>query len=276
MNVNVNDLKTTRSAGASRRIAAYFCARTIDGQRMLLERSYRLRYQVYCLERKFLNARDYPDGLEIDRFDAQALHIGAIDVHGELAGTARVVRPSDLGLPIFEHCEIVPHQTFNRCNPRLVEVGRLSVSRGYQRRHDDALLAGTAGAVRPAAGYRGAESRRHHEDVFLTLLKGLYQASKRLGATHWLAATEKSLQRLLALRGFPFHQIGPQGDYFGPVAPYQMDLQEFENVVLSGRFPALEDFLDGVDAVRPAAEACDDDAFVRSGGGSHPAPVDAV
>jgi N-acyl amino acid synthase of PEP-CTERM/exosortase system len=275
MNVNVNDLKTTRSAGAARRTAPYLCARTIDDQRTLLERSYRLRYQVYCLERKFLNAADYPDGLEIDRFDAQALHIGAIDVHGELAGTARVVRPGELALPIFERCEIVPHQTFNRSNPRLVEVGRLSVSRGYQRRRDDALLAGTASMACPTAGYRGAERRRHHEDVFLTLLKGLYQASKRVGATHWLAATEKSLQRMLAQRGFPFHQIGPQGDYFGPVAPYQMDLQEFENIVRSGRFPALEDFLDGVDASgrRPA---CDDDAFVLAAGGSQAAQVDAV
>ena len=53
---------------------------------------------------------------------------------------------------------------------------------------------------------------------------------------------------MLAQRGFPFHQIGPDSDYFGIVAPYQMHLQEFELVILSGRYPDLEDFLVGLEA----------------------------
>ena len=109
MNATVTQVKTTDNmAGLIRHDAHYFCARTIDGQRALLEQSYRLRYQVYCLERKFLRAEDYPNGLEIDEFDRHAAHIGAIDSHGELAGTARVVRSSEQGLPIFEHCVIFP------------------------------------------------------------------------------------------------------------------------------------------------------------------------
>jgi N-acyl amino acid synthase of PEP-CTERM/exosortase system len=277
MNLNANELKTTRSAGRARAAAEHFCARPIDDERSLLERSFQLRYQVYCVERRFLPAGDYPNGLEIDRFDRHAVHIGAIDAHGELAGTARVVRPSELGLPIFEHCEIYPHQTkFNASNPRLVEVGRLSVSRSYRRRRDDAPRAGQESTRRAEAGYTGSDRRRQHEDVFLTLLKGLYQASRRAGAAHWLAATEKSLHRMLAQRGFPFHQIGPESDYFGLVAPYQMDLQEFEEVIRSGRFPGLDDFLDGVDPSRPASAASDDNALVLSGDLAHPAQVDAI
>ncbi len=112
MNATVTQVKTTDNmAGLIRHDAHYFCARTIDGQRALLEQSYRLRYQVYCLERKFLRAEDYPNGLEIDEFDRHAAHIGAIDSHGELAGTARVVRASEQGLPIFEHCVIFPYET---------------------------------------------------------------------------------------------------------------------------------------------------------------------
>ena len=38
----------------------------------LLAQSYRLRYQVYCLERKFLPAEDYPAGLELDEFDSHS------------------------------------------------------------------------------------------------------------------------------------------------------------------------------------------------------------
>jgi len=251
MNATVTQVKTTDNmAGLIRHDAHYFCARTIDGQRAMLEQSYRLRYQVYCLERKFLRAEDYPNGLEIDEFDRHAAHIGAIDSHGELAGTARVVRASEQGLPIFEHCVIFPYETeFTPANPRLVEVGRVSVSRSYRRRRSDTAAAAGEAPVRPGgAGFAGHDRRGQHDDVFLTLLKGMYQTAKRAGATHWLAATEKPLQRMLAQRGFPFHQIGPDSDYFGIVAPYQMNLQEFEHVIMSGRYPDLEDFLVGLEA----------------------------
>ena len=240
----------------------YFSARTIDDSCALVECSYRLRYQVYCLERKFLPAGNYPSGMERDRFDRHAIHVGAIDGHGELAGTARVVRPSEIGLPIFEHCAVYPHETrFHAGHPRLVEVGRLSVSRGYRRRRNETAESGASiAAPNVTAGYRGAERRRHHEDVFLTLLKALYQASRRAGAEHWLAATEKSLQRLLARHGFPFHQIGPDTDYFGTVAPYHMDLQEFDEVIASGRFGGLDDFTEGLEPRSPDDAA--DGAFL--------------
>jgi N-acyl amino acid synthase of PEP-CTERM/exosortase system len=246
--MTANELKPIEGVTAPRATAPYFSARTIDPVRALLERSYRLRYQVYCLERKFLPAGDYPDGLETDEFDRHAIHVGAVDAQGELAGTARVIRPSASGLPIFDHCTIFPHETaeFNAENPRLVEVGRLSVSRSYCRRRTDLTLP-AGDARRRGANYRGSERRHQHEDVFLTLLKALYQASKRIGATHWLAATEKPLQRMLAQRGFPFHSIGPDSDYFGLVAPYQMELREFDEVICSGHFPHLDDFLVGLE-----------------------------
>jgi hypothetical protein len=89
----------------------------------------------------------------------------------------------------------------------------------------------------------------------LAVAKGVYQASKHVGATHWIVATERSLQRLLARNGFPFVQLGPEFDYFGPVAPYSMNLAEFERVILSGRYPALADFTLGVEPLVDAGAA---------------------
>ena len=116
----------------------YFQARPIDDVPQLLDKSYSLRYQVYCLERKFLRAEDYPQGLEIDEFDRHSIHVGAVDARGELAGTARAVKISEIGLPLFRHCTTFPDE-MERHPPttRLVEVGRLSVSRSYRRRTDD-------------------------------------------------------------------------------------------------------------------------------------------
>jgi N-acyl amino acid synthase of PEP-CTERM/exosortase system len=206
----------------------------IDHMPRLLKESYALRYQVYCRERKFLPAGDYPNRLEIDEFDRHSIHIGAVDAHGALAGTARVVKISDIGLPLLRHCTTFPHESsFHDRNARVVEVGRLAVSRSYKR-PDEGL---------DAAGQR----RRGREDVLLTLLKALYQQTKRLGATHWLAATEVSLPRLLAQHGFPCRAVGPEADYFGVVTPYALDLTEFDGVILSRRFPVLDQFLIGLE-----------------------------
>ena len=204
-----------------------FEARTIDDTPELLEQSYALRYQVYCLERKFLRPEAYPRQLEMDEFDPHSVHVGALDAAGALAGTARAVKMGGAGLPLLAHCTIFPDEAATHGGATLVEVGRLSVSRRYNR--------------------RAVERRSGCGDVCLTLLKALYQATKRMGGTHWLAATERSLQRMLAQHGFPFRQIGPEGDYFGPVAPYRMDLAELDDIMLSNRFPVLQDFVVGLE-----------------------------
>lgn len=202
-----------------------FHTRLLDSDPALLEQSYNLRYQVYCLERRFLKAEDHPAQIEVDEFDRHSLHLGVVDEHGELAGTARLVQASIAGLPLFRHCQIFPEETeLYRPRYRVVEVSRLSVSRQYRRRRDG------------------------NEALVISLYRGLYQVSKRLGFTHWLVATEPSLQRLVARFGFPFRMIGPEIDYFGPVAPYLMDLSEFDRVIMARRLPALETFLDGLDA----------------------------
>lgn len=207
----------------------------------LLTDSYRLRYQVYCRERRFLDASHYPEGLEIDRFDRHAVHLGVVDDWGTLVATARLVRRSDEGLPMFGHCSVlrrVPVLADQRAP--LVEVSRLAVSRASLESIDGETT---------SRGRAEARAMRHaaRNDMITVLYRELYQASKRHGFTHWLVATEPSLQRLVIKYRFPFVQVGPVTDYFGPVAPYLMDVREFEQEILSGEAPALESFLDGLD-----------------------------
>jgi hypothetical protein len=105
------------------------------------------------------------------------------------------------------------------------------MSRGYRRRQPNGV----------------PEGRHVRRDVFLALAKAIYQATKRLGATHWIVATETSLQRLLAHYGFPFRAIGPECDYGGRVSPYLMNLAQFDQVILSRRVPELDDFVVGLE-----------------------------
>lgn len=230
-------------------VSPYFKSLVIDDTPALLSDSYRLRYQVYCLERGFLEPGQYPDDMETDAFDAHAVHIGVVNTADELVATARLVQPSAAGLPLFGHCVVTSDRdTFSDPSLRVVEVSRLAVSRRYNRRRGDSFY----GLQGRRETIDGVERRRAGGQVVLVLYRELYQVSKRRGFTHWLAATERSLQRLVAGYRFPFRQIGPEIDYFGMVAPYLMDLAEFDRVILSRQVPLLGDFLTGLEpGLRP-------------------------
>jgi len=217
----------------------------IDGLPTLLEQSYRLRYQVYCLERQFLPAEHYPNGRETDKFDRHSLHVGAAHA-GELVGTARAIKPSEIGLPIFEHCWPFAHDTeFHPTNPLLVEIGRLAVDRRFLRRQRHAMSVTRTSLPAETRALRGREQRRVGTDVLVTLLAAMYQETRRIGASHWVAAMEESLSSQLIALGLPFRAFGPPSNYYGMIVPYQMALAEFEMVVRS-RFPGLDGLLASV------------------------------
>jgi N-acyl-L-homoserine lactone synthetase len=198
--------------------------RHLDSDPRLMDASYRLRYQVYCVERGFLKAEDYPDSREIDEFDRHSLHLGVVDAGRTLLATARLVKVNMIGLPLFRHCRIYARESeLYRETNRVAEISRVCVSR---------------------------ELRKHRvggASVAIALYRTIYQASKRNGFTHCLVATEPSLQRLLASLHVPFREVGPQTDYYGPVAPYLVDLSKWDQTILSRALPALHWFLDGLE-----------------------------
>src|SRR5690349_9581727 len=95
--------------GQDGRIPSNFVFQVIDNSELLNE-SYSLRYEVYCNERHFLSAADYPNHLEIDEYDPYSIHIGGTNKLPEklMVATVRLVLPSLLGLPLLDHCQIHP------------------------------------------------------------------------------------------------------------------------------------------------------------------------
>jgi phenylacetate-CoA ligase len=226
-----------------------FTGQVLDDVPALLTQSYRLRYEVYCQDRHFLAAERYPDGLETDAFDRHSVHVGVVNSQGEVVATARLIEWSDAGLPIFDHCTLFPgERPLQDPSRRVVEVSRLAISRDYNRRAGDDFYGLQGSTTHP----RGTD-RRAGGAIVLALYRALYQASKRRGFTHWVVATERSLQRLVAKYGFPFRLIGPETDYYGLVAPYIMDLRDFDAVILRGGNALLGEFLEGLEPeFRPA------------------------
>lgn len=246
-------------------ISPHFTGLVLDTVPRLLEASYNLRYQVYCHERAFLPAEEYPDQLEVDEFDRYSVHLGVVNLRGELVATARLVQPSTEGLPVFNHCELFPDALpLHDPRFRIAEVSRLSVSRIYNRRAGDGFF-----GLQGPTPLRKGEERRGGGEIVMTLYKAVYHASKRRGHTHWIVATEKSLQRLFSRFRFPFRPIGPETDYYGIVAPYLMDLRDFDRLILSGEVAPLAEFLQGLEPqFRPMGDPLRDGPVAHAAGRS--------
>jgi len=227
-------------------VMRYLHYRVIDDDLNLLRQSYSLRYQVYCMERHFLHSKCYPEKIECDKFDVASLHLGALNQNGEMVGTVRLVEPGPIGLPIYHACTIFPEAALRLASVRKVaEVSRLSISRAYRKRAGDGFYSEQRGK----SGYddAGSTEKRGNPLLVVVLYKGIYQTAKRRGITHLLAATEKSLLRLLFRFKFPFHPIGPETDYFGPVTPYVLDLKELDHRLMLHHAAILDDFRDGLE-----------------------------
>ncbi len=194
----------------------------------LMQRAFELRYNVYCIERRFLNANDYPDGCESDSYDDESAHFVAHNLNGELVGYVRLVLPDiNLALPFERYCQPFLGHTKP---PRLEcgEISRLMVRQDYRRRRGD-TLAGSREVESGPGEPNWLERRSHSPHILLSLYRQLYQYSLRHGVRYWYAAMERALARSLQRLDFGFQQICEEADYFGPVATYLADLRELES-----------------------------------------------
>jgi N-acyl amino acid synthase of PEP-CTERM/exosortase system len=165
-----------------------------------------IRYQVYCLERKFEDEAEHDACLERDAFDGAAVH--ALLFHrptSEAIGTARLIPLSDTdalqpirqllrenGLRARDH---VPLAT-------TCEISRFAISNQLRRRRCN------DGAAEPAPECRGSLP-------CLGLIQELVRQSVARGLTHWAAVMEPKLLRMLAVMGIHFTPVGPLVDHHG-------------------------------------------------------------
>jgi N-acyl amino acid synthase of PEP-CTERM/exosortase system len=214
----------------------YFNVVGADDGSLLIE-TYRVRYQVFCVERGFLDADAYPQLLETDEFDARSIHVLARHKQGHVAGTARLVLHSPCGFPIHSHCTFDDAYAYLRdpASPLLdhySEISRLAVSKMFRQRADDTFY---GGAPRPATDPKLTQEPlvipTTGPEIVTGIYKYLYHESKRLGITHWLVAMERSLDLMLRRMGFHFKPVGPEVDYYGPVRPYLATIAELEQAL---------------------------------------------
>jgi len=202
----------------------------------LMQQVFELRFQIYCLERCFLPAANYPDRCEIDEYDASSAHFCAFNLRHELVGYVRLV-PPDLtkSFPFQSHCSALLEGAALAPPAQAAEVSRLMVRYDYRRRRGDLLAGITAG---PDQGVVAQDMRDKSPQILLSLYRQVYAYSLAHGIDYWYAAMERPLARALIQMNFAFRQIGPASDYYGVVAPYLGNLHELV-AHLDKRDPAL-------------------------------------
>jgi N-acyl-L-homoserine lactone synthetase len=167
------------------------CAVLVADTPELLEEVFRLRYQVYCVERAFEPGRN---GKECDEFDSRARHVLLVHrASGDPIGTVRVIPPSPTtGLQSLPMTSLsAPGLMWNLPPLTTGEISRFAVSK------------------------RQRMSCRAGSMVRLGLMQGIVRLSGELGLTDWCAIMEPMLLRLLQTNAIYFSALGPLVEHHG-------------------------------------------------------------
>ncbi len=200
----------------------------------ILKEIHKLRYEVYCLERAYLQPEDFGEGLETDSFEDCSTHFAAWSLQRDIIGTVRLVQPRPhQAYPFEEHCPVFSDFTLP-AREQSAEISRLVVKKSFRRRRGDSMEGiskdfvekGSTSSIKPAAA--GRDKRGNGPLLLLGMYREMYRHSRAVGIRFWYAAMERSLARSLEKMGFKFVPIGPQVDYYGPVTPYMVDLNDLE------------------------------------------------
>lgn len=199
--------------------------------------SFRLRYEVYCVENHFLRIEDNPGGLETDNYEGQSLHTLLVHRASEaIVGTVRLVTPVETSarapLPLYEVC---PEAMAKVPLHRTAEISRLAVSKSFRRRKGDDLY----GRFLTRAELEG-DARRFLPHLMLGLLQAVVEMASETGMDHICAIMDPALLRLLARFGIHFTMIGKPIEYHGLRQPCYSDLGKLLAHVERTRFDVWE------------------------------------
>jgi N-acyl amino acid synthase of PEP-CTERM/exosortase system len=185
----------------------YFQTRLAD-QPALAQAAYALRYQVYCLERKFENPDEHSRGLESDEYDARAVQGVLFHSPTDRAiGTVRLILPEkcgEMGLPIVQllGANNIDLEEFVRMKD-CVEVSRFAISKEFRRRWTDDR------AVAPGHPLLRDDPFRRANLACLSLIQFSLRQCVEREVLYWTAVMEPTLLRMLARIGLRFTSIGP-------------------------------------------------------------------
>lgn len=202
----------------------------------LVKETFRLRYQVYCIENEFENPSKTSHQLETDEFDSNSVHsIIKYNKAGQSIGSVRMILPNKndhtRSFPIQKLCNnsiFTDRKLFSVYRP--IEISRFCLSKTLRVmvnpcKHSCVQLASSRAPFSP--------SLLNHYGPILGLIRGLIQMSSEYQVTHWFAIMEPALIRLLAKLGIYFKPTGSLINYHGMRQPCYIEFSELLQRVYS-------------------------------------------
>jgi N-acyl amino acid synthase of PEP-CTERM/exosortase system len=223
--------------------ARYFSAVTADTPE-LIRLAQEIRYQVYCVEHRFENPAENPDGRESDQFDAHAVH--SLLIHrpsGQAMGTVRLVLPrpdapeKSFAIQLLKPSRVTAEGSLFPLRTT-GEVSRFSISKQFRRRKGDTPY-GEQGEP------DNSSDRRKGPLMRLGLIQSLVRMSAQHGITHWCAVMEPKLLRMLAGMAIHFTPVGEAVEYHGRRQPCYCHVGTVLNRVKQDRPEFWEVLTDG-------------------------------
>jgi len=188
----------------------------------LLDQVYTLRYQVYADEQGFENPDEFPDGREMDEYDAQSEHILLRHRRTKICiGTARLIlpKPNDplhsfpvqkvSSHPMLHDAEIARHAS---------EFSRLAISKEYLKQSCDASGPMSLLHFDPTCKDKRFTmwlTKRIVRFLSVGLMAGILELAAERGYPIMFAAMEPFLIRNLRKIGFEFPFMDAAVEYRG-------------------------------------------------------------
>jgi len=217
-------------------------ARTLEQK----EKTYHIRYRVYCEEFRYESSIHFPNQKESDEYDANAQHCLIIHKQSGIpAGCVRMVPTIDSDnnlLPFEKYCpESLDNEFIKSLNldrNTVCEISRLAVDGAFRRRSGETL---TRFGEMDALDCTMQEKRS-----FSLIAVAAFLAATALtdisGRTNVFAMMEPFLPRLLKRSGIVFQRAGKNINYHGIRAPYFIKTQS----ALDKMIPDLRELYDWI------------------------------
>lgn len=195
----------------------------------LLDAVFRLRFQVYCLERGFEHATDYPDGRERDEDDCRSIHFLVLYRPGAAVsdvpvGTVRLILPrSGKNLPVWKLTAARERRRIDFPLESTAEVSRFAIAKAFRSCLERDWLRHRAGS---ALCERAAPPL-----LTYGLLRAVVMMSATSGITHIVAMMEPALIRLLGRLRIRFQPIGRPVEHHGLRQPVWAAMPELVDQV---------------------------------------------
>jgi N-acyl amino acid synthase of PEP-CTERM/exosortase system len=201
---------------------------------LLKQEVYKLRYQVYCLEKYFENPEEHPDGLEYDEYDAHSCHylIRHRETDSYMA-TTRLILPDGNNpeklFPMEIHSQI-DNTGLLKTIPRnkLAELSRFCVSKQFRRRASEQGLLVTNDVDESFFSRREKDSSAH---LTLALFACAIRMSEAHNIHYWYAIMDPASKRIASALGIHFTEMGSLVNYHGMRVPCFIKVDDLLNSV---------------------------------------------